>query len=70
MKLTGSSVKIEIENNTYHCIFTRDGRWAISRHGESIGEVDTLGEVDAFVAHKMADLRHRLRLLQDKERNS
>lgn len=66
MKLTGSSVKIEIESNTYHCMFTMDGKWAISRHGNVIGEVDTLSEVETFVARNMADLRNRLRLMQDK----
>lgn len=65
MKLIGSSIKVEIENNTYHCIFTRDGRWSISRHGEPIGEVDTLVEVDAFVERSMKDLRNRLRRMQD-----
>lgn len=54
---TSGTVKID----GYHCLFTQDGQWMISRHGTPLGYVDTLAEVKAFIASNLERIRTRLR---------
>ena len=60
MSISGS-VKIDGHN----CIFTQDGQWAISRLGVILGYVDTLAEIETFIAANLEEVRARLRRAQD-----
>lgn len=54
-----------INVNGYNCIFTQNGQWAISRHGVPVGFVDTLAEVETYVARNLENIRARIRRNQE-----
>jgi hypothetical protein len=68
MQLKSSGI---VNINGYHCLFTQNGEWSISRHGVAIGFVDSLAEVEGFIASNLEKIRTRLRRAQDEaaERN-
>lgn len=62
MQLKASGI---VNINGYHCLFTQEGQWSVSRNGTLIGFVSTLAEVEGFIASNLEKIRQRLRRAQD-----